>query len=196
MERRINKKVNEFLSKFKENIKEFVLTSQGNINDSMEIWDGEDMESMTTLKTAVSIELMSILQQVYDYQGVSLQRDDFAKRKRVKNVVPFFDRCVACRANSEQCTRRKRDKSNFCGTHIKGTPHGVIEEHDNATEFEKKVSIWVCDIKGIVYYIDNNNNVYDCEEVMKNKVNPRIIAKYVKSIIDGEPVYSIPSFNI
>ena len=44
-------------------------------------------------------------------------------------------------------------------------------------EIEKKVSIWVCDIKGIMYYIDNSNNVYDSEEVMKNKVNPKIIAK-------------------
>ena len=47
-----------------------------------------------------------------------------------------------------------------------------------------------------MYYIDNNNNVYDSEEVMKNKINPKIIAKYEKNIIDGEPVYSIPSFNI
>ena len=196
MERRINKKVNEFLSKFKEDIKGLVLSCQENINDSMETWDGEDMETMQTLKTAVSSELMSILQQVYDYQNIELRKDDFAKRKRVKNVVPFFDRCVACRANGEQCTRRKKDKSNFCGTHIKGTPHGVIKEHNSATEIEKKVSIWVCDIKGIMYYIDNNNNVYDSEEVMKNKVNPKIIAKYEKNIIDGEPVYSIPSFNI
>ena len=84
MERRINKKVNEFLSKFKEDIKGLVLTCQENINDSMETWDGEDMETMETLKTAVSSELMSILQQVYDYQNIALQKDDFAKRKRVK----------------------------------------------------------------------------------------------------------------
>lgn len=196
MERRINKKVNEFLSKFKEDIKGLVLSCQDNIGESMDTWDGEDLETMGTLKTNVSSELMLMLQQVYDYQNIALQKSDFAKRKRVKNVVPFFDRCVACRANSEQCTRRKKDKSNFCGTHIKGTPHGVIEEHNSATEIEKKVSVWVCDIKGIMYYIDNNNNVYDSEEVMKNMTNPKIIAKYEKNMIEGEPVYSIPSFNI
>jgi len=196
MERRINKRVNEFITNFKEDIKGLVLTCQDNINDSMDAWDGEDMETMITIKASVSSELMLILQQVYDHQNITLQKEDFAKRKRVKNIVPFFDRCVACRANTEQCTRRKREKSNFCGTHIKGTPHGVIKEHDIASQIEKKVSIWVCDIKGIMYYIDNDNNVYDSEEVMKNKVNPKIIAKYEKNIIEGEPVYSIPSFNI
>ena len=196
MERRINKRVNEFISKFKEDIKGLVLSCQDSIGDSMDTWDGEDLETMGTLKATVSNELMTMLQQVYDYQNITLLKSDFSKRKRVKNVVPFFDRCVACRANSDQCTRRKKDKSNFCGTHIKGTPHGVIEEHNSSTEIEKKVSVWVCDIKGIMYYIDNNNNVYDSEEVMKNMTNPKIIAKYEKNIIEGEPVYTIPAFNI
>jgi len=196
MERRINKRVNEFISKFKEDIKGLVLSCQDSIGDSMDTWDGEDLETMGTLKATVSNELMTMLQQVYDYQNITLLKSDFSKRKRVKNVVPFFDRCVACRANSDQCTRRKKDKSNFCGTHIKGTPHGVIEEHNSSTEIEKKVSVWVCDIKGIMYYIDNNNNVYDSEEVMKNMTNPKIIAKYEKNIIEGESVYTIPAFNI
>ena len=99
MERRINKRVNEFITNFKEDIRGLVLTCQDNINDSMDAWDGEDMETMNTIKASVSSELMLILQQVYDHQNITLQKEDFAKRKRVKNIVPFFDRCVACRAN-------------------------------------------------------------------------------------------------
>ena len=55
-----------------------------------------------------------------------------------------------------------------------------------------KVEVWVQDIQGIVYYIDNSNNVYDTADIIKNQVNPKIIAKYVKN---GE-TYSIPEFNI
>lgn len=196
MERRIAKKVNHYLSNFKEEIKELLITSKGSISDILESWDGEDIDTMDTLKNSINEELMSLLQQIYDYENIALVKEDFAKRKRVKNVVPFFDRCVACRANGEQCTRRKKEGSEFCGTHIKGTPHGVIKEHNTSENVEKKISIWVCDIKGIMYYLDNNNNVYDSEEVMLNKKNPKIIAKYEKKMVDGEPVYSIPQFNI
>ena len=41
-------------------------------------------------------------------------------------------------------------------------------------------------------YIDKSNNVYQAEDIISNKINPKIIAKYLK---DGEK-YSIPEFNI
>ena len=41
-------------------------------------------------------------------------------------------------------------------------------------------------------YIDKNMNVYQAEDIISNKVNPKIIAKYVR---DGE-TYSIPEFSI
>ena len=61
------------------------------------------------------------------------------KRKRVKNSVPFHERCKAKRANEAQCTRRRRDGSKFCGTHIKGTPHGEIVEEETDTIEKKKI---------------------------------------------------------
>jgi hypothetical protein len=56
----------------------------------------------------------------------------------------------------------------------------------------KKVEVYAQDIMGIIYYIDKNNNVYQAEDIVSNKLNPKVIAKYVK---DGEN-YSIPEFNI
>ena len=196
MERRINKKINEFLSNYKTEVKDYILTCKGNIDHTIDHWDGKDIETMDSLKNIVSGELMSLLHQIYDHPNISLIKDDFTKRKRVKNVVPFFDRCVACRANQEQCTRRKKYKNNFCGTHIKGTPHGIIKEHKPEGPIEKKVNVCVRDIKGIMYYIDKDNNVYDTEECMGNQKNPKIIAKYIKTMVDGEAEYSIPAFNI
>jgi hypothetical protein len=52
--------------------------------------------------------------------------------------------------------------------------------------------VFAQDIKGIVYYIDKSNNVYQAEDIISNKINPKIIAKYVK---EGEN-YSIPEFKI
>ena len=44
----------------------------------------------------------------------------------------------------------------------------------------------------LIYYIDKSYNVYQAEDIIINKLNPKIIAKYIKN---GD-VYSIPEFNI
>tara|TARA_Y100000590_G_scaffold283146_1_gene318521 strand:+ start:3629 stop:4147 length:519 start_codon:yes stop_codon:yes gene_type:complete len=167
VEKRINNKLREFLQKFKDDIKNHIINKSLCENDE---------------------EMKDLLQYIYDYQPLKLTKIDFQKRKRVKNVVPLYNRCCAYRANHEQCTRRKKKSSDFCGTHIKGTPHGVITDIKKATPPLKK-SVWIEDIKGIVYYIDEDNNVYDPCDVIENRSNPKIIAKY--TCIDG--VYDIPS---
>jgi hypothetical protein len=130
---------------------------------------------------------------VYNYEKIKVGKDDFMKRKRVKSVVPIYDRCCAKRASGEQCTRRKKEGESYCGTHIKGTPHSVMEENvsEPSTPKNVKVDIWAQDIKGIIYYIDKVGNVYDTEDIMKiDKYPKRVIAKYVQ---DGKGGYSIPS---
>lgn len=132
-----------------------------------------------------------IMNFIYEADKLKLSKDDFVKRKRVKNAVPVFDRCHAKRANGEQCTRRKKDGCLCCGTHTKGTPHGMFDGL-NISSTNIKVETWVQDIKGIMYHIDNKGNVYDPEDIVANKINPNVIAKYTKS---ANGAYSIPSFN-
>jgi hypothetical protein len=170
MERRLNKKLETYITTFKDNIREKA-TQLGLSNDS---------------------KSTQLLQYIYDYDRLSFNKEDFQKRKRVKNFVPIYDRCCAKRAAGEQCTRRKKEGSEYCGTHMKGTPHGIVENSDEPKMNTQKVELWAQDIKGIVYYIDKYNNVYDTADIIKNKVNPKIIAKYLK---DGEN-FSIPEFNI
>ena len=170
MERRLNKKLEVYITSFKDNIRE----KAGQIGISN------------------NDEMNQLIQYIYDYDRLSFNKEDFQKRKRVKNFVPIFDRCCAKRASNEQCTRRRKEGSEYCGTHMKGTPHGIIEANDESKTTTQKVEVWAQEMQGIVYYIDKNNNVYQAEDIISNKVNPKIIAKYVK---DGEN-YSIPEFNI
>jgi hypothetical protein len=108
-------------------------------------------------------------------------------------VVPYCDRCSSKRANNEQCTRRKKDGYDYCGTHIKGTPHGTMNATSDVEVIStQKVEVWAQDIKGIIYYLDKNMNVYQTEDIVSNKHNPKIIAKYIKT---GD-IYNIPEFNI
>ena len=170
MERRLNKKAETYITTFKDNIR----------------------EKATQLGLSNDIKSTQLLQYIYDYDRLSFGKEDFQKRKRVKNFVPIYDRCCAKRAAGEQCTRRRKEGSEYCGTHMKGTPHGIMETSDEPKVNTQKVEVWAQDIQGIVYYIDKFNNVYDTADIIKNQVNPKIIAKYVKI---GES-FSIPELNI
>jgi hypothetical protein len=122
---------------------------------------------------------------VYEYEKLKLTKEDFMKRKRVKNTVPIQERCLAKRANGEQCTRKKKEGCDYCGTHTKGVPCSIMDDDQESGDKSKlnqqNVNIWVQNIKGIEYFIDGSQNVYKHEDVINNSTNPRIIAKYLKS---------------
>ena len=166
MERRLNKKINDYVHDFKTKL-------------------AEKLQSMSSVDNQG--EIIELTNYVYQYNNFELNKDDFMKRKRVKSTVPVYERCSAKRANGEQCTRRKKDNCQYCGTHIKGTPHGMITDQEPLLT-TTKVDVNAVDIKGIVYYLDQVGNVYDTEDVISNVKNPRIIAKYEKN---GDN-YSIP----
>lgn len=109
-----------------------------------------------------------------DYNSSSLT-------KRVKNTIPLEKRCEARKSNNERCTRRKKDESKYCGTHIKGQPHGRIS--DSASVL-RKVQYHQIENKGIIYFIDNENNIYNHEDIYSAVMNPRKIAKYCDGIIN------------
>ena len=128
-----------------------------------------------------------LLQFVYNYPNLNFTNQDFHKRTRVKNTVPYHDRCKAMRANMEQCTRLKRADVRFCGTHIKGTPHGEITDSPTTEKNFKKVQVWAQDIAGIIRHLDKDGNVYDPQDIYQGTTDPKIIAKYTHN--DG--VYEI-----
>ena len=171
MEKRINKRIETYISEFKDNVK----------------------DKATELGLTTDTILTQLVQYIYDYERLSLTKEDFMKRKRVKNVVHLSDRCCAKRASGEQCTRRRKDTTTeFCGTHLKGTTHGICDlEHDDKPQGHK-IEVWAQDIQGIIYYIDVSGNVYQAEDIISGKNNPKVIAKYIK-VAD---IYTIPEFNI
>lgn len=170
MEKRLNKKLEVWISSFKDNIR----------------------DKANQIGISKNDQTNQLIQYIYDYDRLTFNKEDFQKRKRVKNIVPFFDRCCAKRANNEQCTRRKKDGIEYCGTHTKGTPHGIVDNQNEIKSNTQKIEVWAQDIQGIVYYIDKSYNVYQAEDIIVNKINPKIIAKYIKTC----DVYSIPEFNI
>ena len=165
MESRLATKINGYVSTFK-------------INLAQRIRNGATPEELLTY--------------VEHYEELCISEDDFHKRKRSKNMVPLGERCIAQRIDGTQCSRRKQSDKEYCGTHIKGQPYGVICSSDyteNPLGNHTTKSVWCESVNGIYYYIDADGNVYNTEDIVSNKPNPRIIASYVKN--NNE--YSIPA---
>jgi hypothetical protein len=167
MEKRITRKVEDYLSSFKQDIKKLMIDYHLHESDNGKL----------------------LLQSILDKPNLSFTPEDFIKRQRAKNTVNTLERCSAKRANGELCSRKKKKNSIFCGTHCKGTPYGSIDNPDNLpttyqdssepstnhTPPQQKINIFTIEIEGIIYYIDDNNNAYSMEDILLNKNNPQII---------------------
>ena len=156
MEKRINSVLESYIIKFKDDIK----------------------KKMTSLQIEDKSKVNELLEYIYDYERLSFKKDDFAKRKRIQNSIPLLNRCNAKKSSNEQCTRRRKNGSEYCGTHTKNTPHGFLEQDASNTSNKHKLEVFVKEMDGIVYYVDEYKNVYRTEDILNEKENPQIIAKY------------------
>lgn len=159
MEKRINHQLEKFLIKFKDNIK----------------------NKITTLQFDDSEKSNELLEFVYDYERLYFSKDDFIKRKRIQNIIPENNRCMAKKSCNEQCTRRRKINSEYCGTHSK-----YVSEC--STSITKTLEVLAKEIEGIVYYIDDFKNVYRTEDILNEKENPQIVYKY-EELPDGKYIF-------
>jgi hypothetical protein len=168
MEKNIRNKIANYECEFKDNLKEWLLE-----NDACIICGN------TTDKTNDFIQHLS------DFPRLELSAQDFQKRKRIKNNVPDYNRCIAMKCNGERCSRKQKHD----GTHIKGAPHGTFTSNQE-TNKKRQVNLRLQEINGISRYIDENKNIY-CTQDIIDKVNPpKIIGKYgIKT--DNETYYMI-----
>lgn len=151
MEKYLNKQIEEYTIEFKNEIRNKIL-------------------SLNFEEKHKANELMEF---IYEYKKLEFGKEDITKRKRNKNIVPECNRCNALLMNNEQCTRRKKEDGDFCGTHIKGTPNGILKQNNQLQMH--RVEVVAKEIHGIVYYIDDKNRIYNTEEIMAGKENPTIV---------------------
>ena len=90
MENKINKKVEQYLDGYREILKGRIL----------ELDIESDMQN-------------KLLETLYSLETLKLDREDFMKRKRVVSQVAIGERCIAKKANGEQCTRKRKDECSF-----------------------------------------------------------------------------------
>jgi len=167
---------------------------------------------VTDFKDTICKELSStnsngelVKQLIINYKPLIILEEDFQKKKRIKNTVPFNEKCQAKSSSKLQCSRRKKKGFNYCGTHNKSQPHGIINIDamvlsdstiSGATDFKtKEIEVWMENINGIMYWINEGNvtqqigddgvvkdvcigMIYNADDIVNSIENPRIINHY------------------
>lgn len=157
MERRVNQKIEKYITQMKDEV----------------------CKKVQDLAVENKDQAADLLSFIYDYSRLNLSKEDILPKKRPKTTVPDNSRCIARRANGEQCTRRKKDSCDFCGTHTKGVPHGRMELTVNESEnVVRTIDLFAQDIRGIIHYLDHDGNVYRTEDILNDNLNPAIVGTY------------------
>ena len=100
-------------------------------------------------------------------QGKDVDISNYKKRSRTRNEVNKLKQCRAKRADGNQCSRQRKQGHDYCGTHIKGCPHGTYKIKEDV---KKELKLSIVEDKGIPYYVDlKTGDVYASEGVMKGE---------------------------
>jgi len=119
-------------------------------------------------------------------------------------------RCQAMRKQGDRCNRQIMEGCAFCSIHNgshsgvgsgnsgasstkSGNKKSLSSAHATKDNTTKKKEVFVQEIQGIMYYLDEDCNVYDTTDIVQNRPNPRIIAKAVCLSSNN---YSIPSLGL
>ena len=95
----------------------------------------------------------------------------FGVKKRNRRVLPAEFQCMGRKLDSKQCTRGKRDNSDYCKSHENKLPFGRIDEPFKGKEVKNRgrkkrdkhndfIATHVEIIEGKNYLVDDNNFVY------------------------------------
>ena len=158
MQNRINKKVSEYIQLFKNNLCSKISNNECETKNDL-------------------------IKYIYDYDNFTLKDEDLNKRQRNKTTICISERCMAKRSNGEQCSRRKRKECDFCGTHLKGQPHGkvnIVENSEQDSQLDNikvKVDVYTEEEQGVIYFKDKDGNYYNTDDVMGEVSNPRKLLK-------------------
>jgi hypothetical protein len=95
----------------------------------------------------------------------------FGVKKRNRRILPFEFQCMGRKLDGKQCTRGKRENSEYCKSHENKLPYGRIDEPFKSKETSKRgrkrkdkqhdmISTCVEKIDGKNYLVDENKFVY------------------------------------
>lgn len=169
MDKKVNKIIETYVSSYKQDIKKKAISI--GFNEQSKIED--------------------LIEYVMEYERLVIPKEECIKQKRTKGPVSNVNRCLAIISTGGQCTRQRKQNCELCGTHTKGNTLGLVHPDDLEEPETYTLTVASIDINGIVYFVDDKNNLFNTEDIINEDDNPKIIGK--ATIENG--VYKILSFN-
>jgi len=101
------------------------------------------------------------------------------KKKKKQKVTKGKILCMARKQDGNQCTRRPKPSSEYCGKHIKNRKYGRVDNNhtqivDKLIDDDNYIMTWIEEFNGKSYLVDTNNVVYT-----NNVSSPSIIGKKI-----------------
>ena len=179
MTTQINKRVEEYLVGFKNDLRDKI-TGLNVLKTAGKAGGDEDPHE----------HVRELLEYVFEYPKLVFNPEEITKKKPTVAAA----QCAANRSDGSQCTRRSKKGSDCCGTHCKPadiqTTPPVLSLSEKPMTYKLEVSAY--DIHGIIFYIDQHANVYCTEDILQGKDDPRIVARAERV---GD-IYTIPSLGV
>lgn len=69
-----------------------------------------------------------LMQNYLSDDKIVIKEDESSKTtKRKRKKIPLYERCTARTSSGDQCSRRKKKESEFCGSHSNSRNFGIIK---------------------------------------------------------------------
>jgi hypothetical protein len=191
MEQQLNRKFEEYIIKFKENIKEKLFEIEGiDIHKASEfmgyiydyerlIFTKEDLKNKKSKNNKLYVLHC-------DDNHLSIMNESTTNNPSEKNESKKTEKCIAILPTGQQCNKKKKKGLNYCTCHS-----DMLKKTDSLNIFDENINIvdiFTENVGGIIYYIDKYNNVYKTEDIMNDIRNPQIIARYFPSERKGNDI--------
>ena len=144
----------------------------------VEMYNIELKEILTSISYDYSINKDELFNK---YTKMDIKLDSLPKKNKKKNKKNvYLNLCIARKQDGNQCTRRNKGLSDYCGKHIKNNKYGRIDDNSNIVDKlandDNYVMTWKESFDGKEYLVDSNNIVYTT-----NINSPIIIGKKISN---------------
>ena len=133
---------------------------------------------VTKFKNQVSFKYNIPLEELNDIQttDIAIIAMKLGIKKRNRRILCSHEQCMGRKGDGNQCTRSRKDGSEYCLSHQKSIPHGRIDDETYSRKQKGKpgrrpkndkyvndpdyLSVTIRNISGQSYLVDVENNVY------------------------------------
>ena len=161
------------------------------VNGLQTIFNNHLNQILVDIASTHSLELDTLYDKYITNNSINMDLNSVfqKKRPRKKNkIVSKVELCMARKADSCQCTRRRKDNTQYCGKHSGVLKFGRIDDEDKYSNTDQFIQCKPMQINGTDYLIDANRVVYT-----HNVDNPSIVGKLNDS---GELILLTPNVQV